>query len=54
LVVSSPLLAASLPYMSRARLWPRIAERTSSVSPMSWARAKSIMSLATGFCVDWA
>ena len=46
--------AASLPYMSRARLWPRIAERMSSVSVISCARAKSISSSAWGWSSDCA
>ena len=48
------MLRASLPNMSRARLWPRRAERTSPVSTINCSRAKSISSSGRGMRTDWA
>ena len=48
------VVAASLPYMSRAKLWPRSAERTSPVSAINCWRAKSIRSSGRGARTDCA
>ena len=40
--------------MSRARLWPRIAERMSAVSPDELRQGESISSSRWGWITDWA